>query len=96
MIFDPKIVNYKITMNNDPIEAVAFASFYLYGDIEHLNPPKPKRSTTSHSAKTWVAAYADFRGRLLSRDKKCHPRRRLHLLYLAHKKIIRLRRFRHP
>ncbi len=32
MIFDPKVMNYKITMNNDPIEAVEFAAFYLYGE----------------------------------------------------------------
>ena len=63
MIFDPKIVNYKITMNNDPIEAVAFASFYLYGDIDHLNPAQAQEvRQLLIQQRPWVAAYASFRG----------------------------------
>jgi spermidine/putrescine transport system substrate-binding protein len=63
MIFDPKTVHYKITMNNDPIEAIEFASFYLYGTTDRLNPDQVegvKRLLIQQ--RPWVAAYASFRG----------------------------------
>jgi spermidine/putrescine transport system substrate-binding protein len=63
MIFDPKIVNYKITMNNDPIEAIEFASFYLYGMTDHLNPDQAEEvRQLLIQQRPWVAAYASFRG----------------------------------
>ncbi|MBI3236258.1 MAG: extracellular solute-binding protein, partial [Chlamydiales bacterium] len=37
MIFDPEVVKYKITMANDPIEAVEFAAFYLYGPVTEID-----------------------------------------------------------
>ena len=63
MIFDPKIVNYKITMNNDPIEAIEFASFYLYGMTDRLNPDQVEAiRLLLIQQRPWVAAYASFRG----------------------------------
>jgi spermidine/putrescine transport system substrate-binding protein len=63
MIFDPNIVHYKITMNNDPIEAVEFASFYLYGAVDHLNPDQVEGvRQLLLQQRPWVAAYATFRG----------------------------------
>jgi len=63
MIFDPNTVNYKITMTNDPIEAVAFASLYLYGVQEHLNKEQATETTSLLiQQKPWVAAYVNFRG----------------------------------
>jgi spermidine/putrescine transport system substrate-binding protein len=63
MLFDPAIVKYKIVMNNDPIEAVQFAAFYLYGAIGDLKQDQTdaiKRLLIRQ--KPWVAAYANFRG----------------------------------
>ncbi len=63
MIFDPNTVNYKIAMNNDPIEAVEFASYYLYGIIDDLSPAQTsaiKRLLIQQ--RPWVAAYVNFRG----------------------------------
>lgn len=63
MIFDPNIVHYKITMNNDPIEAVDFAAFYLYGSVDHLNPSQADEvRQLLVRQRPWVAAYASFRG----------------------------------
>lgn len=63
MLFDPDIVHYKITMNNDPIEAVAFASFYLFGPMESLTADEKQLvRQTLIDQKKWVTAYANFRG----------------------------------
>lgn len=63
MIFDPNTVHYKITMNNDPIEAVEFASFYLYGAVDRLDPGQVQEvRQLLVRQKPWVAAYATFRG----------------------------------
>ena len=37
LIFDRKTVQYKISMTNDPIEAIQFAGFYLFGNVSELN-----------------------------------------------------------
>ena len=63
MIFDPNTVHYKISMINDPIEAIEFASFYLYGFVESLTPVQVQEvKQTLIRQKPWVAAYATFRG----------------------------------
>lgn len=63
MIFDPDIVHYKITMNNDPIEVIQFAAFYLYGHVDHLTPDQVQEvKQILTRQKPWVAAYANFRG----------------------------------
>jgi spermidine/putrescine transport system substrate-binding protein len=63
MIFDPNTVHYKIIMKNDPIEAVAFAAFYLYGATDRLDQPQAEAVTqTLIRQKPWVTAYADYRG----------------------------------
>jgi spermidine/putrescine transport system substrate-binding protein len=63
MIFNPQMVHYKITMNNDPIEAVQFAAFYLYGIENELNPSQVGQiKQLLIQQKPWVAAYASFRG----------------------------------
>lgn len=72
MIFDPKTVDYKIAMVNDPIEAVEFAAFYLYGltknlDAEQINKVK----NTLIEQKKWVAAYASFRGDYFLATRSC-------------------------
>ncbi|MBS0603990.1 MAG: spermidine/putrescine ABC transporter substrate-binding protein [Verrucomicrobia bacterium] len=63
MIFDPNVVKYKIAMNNDPIEAVEFASFYLYGMVDNLTPVQTQEiKEVLFQQKPWVAAYVNFRG----------------------------------
>jgi len=63
MIFDPKIVHYKIAMNNDPIEAVEFAAFYLYGNTHCLSPDQVEAvRQLLIQQRPWVTAYASFRG----------------------------------
>lgn len=63
MIFNPDILRYKIVMNNDPIEAVEFASFYLYGSAEGMdNDQTTAIKQLLIQQKPWVAAYANFRG----------------------------------
>jgi spermidine/putrescine transport system substrate-binding protein len=63
MIFNKEIVDYKLVMNNDPIEAVEFASFYLYGLTESLQPNQTQAiKQLLIQQKPWVAAYANFRG----------------------------------
>lgn len=63
MIFDPSIVNYRIAMNNDPIEAIEFASFYLFGPLPTLNSSQTREiRELLIRQKPWVAAYVNFRG----------------------------------
>jgi len=63
MLFNPETVHYKIAMNNDPIEAIAFASFYLYGPIDDLSVAQAGNvREVLIRQKPWVAAYANFRG----------------------------------
>ncbi len=63
MIFNPDILRYKIVMNNDPIEAVEFASFYLYGSTDSLSESQTNGiKQLLIQQKPWVAAYANFRG----------------------------------
>lgn len=64
MIFDPLVMqDYKISMNNDPIEAIAFASFYLYGPLYSLEEEQAKAvENTLILQKPFVAAYSAFRG----------------------------------
>jgi spermidine/putrescine transport system substrate-binding protein len=63
MIFNPDIVRYKLVMNNDPIEAIEFAAFYLYGPSDSLSADQANRvKQLLIQQKPWVAAYANFRG----------------------------------
>lgn len=72
MIFNPDIVKYKITMNNDPIEAVEFASFYLYGLVDSLTQEQANAvKATLIQQKPWVAAYANFRGDYFLATRSC-------------------------
>ncbi len=61
-IYDPSVIDYKIAVSNDPIEAVAFGALYLYGDIENMTDEKFQdiRKLLLRQRK-WVEAYTDFR-----------------------------------
>jgi len=62
MVFDEKVVNYNITMTNDPIQTILMASFYLYGPKRTLTADELAKTTDLLiKQKKWVNAYADFR-----------------------------------
>lgn len=62
MIFDPTVIDYKITMSNDPIQTLTMASFYLYGPLPSLSDTQLKNVTDLLiQQKDSVNAYADFR-----------------------------------
>lgn len=61
-IFDKNVINYKITMNNDPIEVVLLTGFYLFGQTNVINEQEffAVRNLLFAQRK-WVEAYVDFR-----------------------------------
>ncbi len=63
LIFNKDLINYKISMTNDPIEATLFASFYLFGKKTALTPHEIEQvKELLTRQKAWVEAYASFRG----------------------------------
>ncbi|HSW86461.1 MAG TPA: extracellular solute-binding protein [Rhabdochlamydiaceae bacterium] len=72
LIYDPSIINYKITMINDPVEAILFTSFYLYGLVDSLEKEQVQSiKNLLFRQKKWVEAYADFRGDYFLATKNC-------------------------
>ncbi len=72
MVFDLKSMNYKITMINDPIEAVQFASYFMHGPLPSLNAEQTSQVTDLLiRQKAWVTAYANFRGDYFLATKNC-------------------------
>ncbi|MGE5196138.1 MAG: ABC transporter substrate-binding protein, partial [Anaerolineae bacterium] len=72
LVFDPAAIDYKITMINDPIEAILFGAFYLFGDVEHLTSDQLLQ--VKHlliEQKKWIEAYTDFRGDYFLATKNC-------------------------
>jgi spermidine/putrescine transport system substrate-binding protein len=63
LVFDPEFVHYKITMENDPMDATNFAAIYLYNSLSPLDGEKAETiRQLLMEQKRWVAAYANFRG----------------------------------
>jgi spermidine/putrescine transport system substrate-binding protein len=72
MIFDPSVIDYRIAMLNDPVEAFLIASFYLYGDKEPISSEEfEKVIQLLIQQKEWVTAYADFRADYFLASKNC-------------------------
>lgn len=72
MIFDKNVIDYKVAMINDPLEAVLFASFYLYGPIKEIQPNQiPPIENLLLDQRDWVIAYADFRADYFLATKNC-------------------------
>jgi spermidine/putrescine transport system substrate-binding protein len=72
LIFDKDIITYKIAMTNDPIEAVQFGAFYLYGTVPPLGEEQLDR--VKHlliQQKQWVEAYASFRADYFLATRNC-------------------------
>lgn len=61
-LFDESVIDYKIAFDNDPIDAVLFASLYLFGKTDRITEPEFQeiRSLLIRQRK-WVEAYSDFR-----------------------------------
>lgn len=63
MLFDKDTVRYKIAMTGDPIEAVLFSAFYLFGPTPSLTPEQIEEvQDLLMWQKKWVGVYASFRG----------------------------------
>lgn len=61
-LFDKNAVDYKVAMNNDPIEVVLFASLYLSGQTDVIDEKLFQRiRTLLLEQRSWVEAYTDFR-----------------------------------
>ncbi|MBS0616358.1 MAG: extracellular solute-binding protein [Verrucomicrobia bacterium] len=72
MIFDPKVVDYKVAMSNDPVQTIDFAAYYLFGPIKELNSEQLQETVDLLIAqKKWVTAYADFRADYFLATKNC-------------------------
>lgn len=61
-IFDPKLIDYKIAMTNDSVEAYNIAAFYKYGPVDTLSEQQ-KRGVEDLLTfqKAWVGAYGSIR-----------------------------------
>lgn len=71
-IFDSTCVDYKIAMTPDPIEAIALATFYLYGDLHPLSSAETKSVLALLKEQSkWVEAYADYRAKYLISTDNC-------------------------
>lgn len=72
MIFDPEVVNYRIAMVNDPIEAIEIAGFYLYDSTSALSLEQAEEvKNLLLRQKSWVEAYASFRADYFLATKNC-------------------------
>lgn len=72
LIFDPSWVQYKISMINDPIEAIPMASLYLFGRVETLSEQEFSQiSRLLIEQQNWIVAYADFRADYFLATKNC-------------------------
>lgn len=61
-IFDPAVIDYKIAMRNDPIEAFLFGANYLYGPLDSVTEEQFQRiGALLIDQSNWVVAYSDFR-----------------------------------
>lgn len=62
-IYDEHSIDYKIAMNNDPIEVVLLTSFYLFGQTNRINDQEFSAiRNLLFKQRKWVEAYVDFRG----------------------------------
>jgi spermidine/putrescine transport system substrate-binding protein len=72
LIFNIQDKEYKISMTNDPIEAIAFAGLYLYNDLSTLTLKQASEvQQLLIKQKQWVEAYANFRGDYFLATKNC-------------------------
>ncbi len=72
LIFDPKLINYKIVMINDPLVAIPVAAYYLFHSIAHFGKKKLEAvKKLLIKQRSWIEAYSDFRADYLIATKNC-------------------------
>lgn len=72
LIYDANRIAYKIAMINDPLEAIPLTAFYLFQKNTPLNEENFNRvRKLLMNQRSWVEAYADFRGDYLIATKNC-------------------------
>jgi len=74
MLMNPKLHGggYLVSMTNDPIEALHFASAYAYQDNRLFSREDlPELKKILLEQKKWVEAYSDFRGDYFLATKNC-------------------------
>jgi spermidine/putrescine transport system substrate-binding protein len=72
-IFNPKDSEFKLAMTNDPIEAVNFASYFLFGNSEELTGKQVRKvRDLLQKQKQWVEAYSGLRADYLLATRNCH------------------------
>ena len=70
--FDKNLISYKFSMTPDPVEAIVFASCYLYGRINQLSAQQALEvKNLLIEQKPFVEAYADYRAKYLMQTKNC-------------------------
>ena len=62
-VYDRRQIDYSVAVGNDPLEAVLFAGFYLFGKTDNFTESEflEIRSLLLEQ-RNWVEAYTDFRG----------------------------------
>lgn len=61
-IYDPTVVDYKIAVNNDPVESILFASSYLYGKTDSITEKEfDGIRDLLVQQREWVEAYSNLR-----------------------------------
>lgn len=72
LIFDKNIIDYKISMINEPLEAVTVSGFYLYGKSVDFSPQEfDGIRGLLKDQRNWVEAYANFRGDYFLATRNC-------------------------
>lgn len=62
-IYDENVIDYKIAAQNDPVEAVGIAAFYLFGEVDSLSDLQfSEIKSLLKKQSSWVEAYSDSRG----------------------------------
>ncbi len=73
LVFDKNVVDYRIGMVNEPLDAISFASLYLFGPQETTLNTEQQQSVLDllRMQRNWVEVYASFRGDYLLATKNC-------------------------
>lgn len=71
-VFNESMIDYKIAMLNDPIEAVNVAAYYLFGPVDQLTEEQTKAvRALLIKQKSWVEAYASLRSDYILATRNC-------------------------
>lgn len=72
LIYDRKVINYKISMSNEPQEALLMTGFYLFGKSTNYSDQELQAiRNLLIEQRAWVEAYANFRGDYFLATRNC-------------------------